>query len=79
MNALLGYLDLAIPIFCFLAGDAKTLTDVWSRVSLTNFKCSVHPTGPMLAFYLKFEFTLPNFGEALASPAYMVATGNESQ
>ena len=30
----------------------------------------MHPTGPILAFQL----TIPNFSEALASPAYMVAT-----
>jgi len=33
-----------------LSGDARTLTDVWSSVSFTNFKCSMHPTVPMLAF-----------------------------
>jgi len=29
-----------------LSGGARTLTSV----SLTNFKCSMHQTGPMLAF-----------------------------
>ena len=67
MTALLGYLDLAIPVF-LLSGDA---TDVWSSVSFTNFKCSMHPTGPMLAFQLNIPEI---FSEALASPAYMVAT-----
>ena len=49
VTALLGYLDLAIPVF-LLSGDARTLTDVWKSVSFTNFKCSMHPTGPMVAF-----------------------------
>jgi len=51
--------------------DARTVTDVLS-ISFTNFKRSMHPTLPMLAFQLMH---IPeNFSEALASPAYMVAT-----
>ena len=44
----------------------RTIPDVLSSVSFTKFKCSLHPTGPML--------NIPEiFSEALASPAYMVA------
>ena len=52
VTALLGYLDLAGPVFLKprtckkLSGDARTITDELSSVSFTNFKCSIHPTGP---------------------------------
>ena len=54
-----------------LSGDARTITDELSSASFTNFKCSMHPTGPILAFQLNIPEI---FSEALASPAYMVAT-----
>ena len=34
----------------------------------------MHPTGPMLAFELKFQLIYQMFSGAFVSPAYMVAT-----
>ena len=74
--ALLGYLDLSVPfiaVFCFLEMPELLLTPARSSVCFTNFKCFLHPTGPMLAevsAYYSYQF----FSEALASPTYMVAT-----
>jgi len=46
-----GKFDNIFDMQFLLSGDARTLTaDVWSGVSFTNFKCSIHPTGPILAF-----------------------------
>ena len=53
-----------------LSGDTRTITDELSSVSFTNFKCSMHPTGPMLAFQLNIPEI---FSEALVSSTYMVA------
>jgi len=74
VTALLGYLNLNIPVFCFL----RTLTDAWTSVSFMDFKCSLHPTGPCNASLLAKVSTRYNimhqiFIKALASPAYMAA------
>jgi len=54
-----------------LSEVARTITDELSSVSFTNFKCSMHPTGLILAFQLNIPEI---FSETLASPACIIAT-----